>query len=96
AGSGGVYAEILRDTAVALAPVSASEADAMLRSLRAAPLLTGARGRAPLAIEQAARALAALSRLAAAHPDLSEIEINPLLVTPDAAIALDARCVPAG
>lgn len=94
-GSGGVYAEILRDTAVALAPVSTSEADAMLRSLRAGPLLTGARGRAPLAIARAAAALSALSKLAAAHPELAEIEINPLLVTTDAALALDARCVPA-
>jgi acyl-CoA synthetase (NDP forming) len=91
AGSGGVHAEILRDIAVALAPITESEAEAMLRSLRAAPLLDGARGRPPLAVESAAAALAALSRVAAAHPELSELEINPLLVTPAEAIALDAR-----
>ena len=48
AGSGGLYAEILRDTAVRLAPVTEAEAEAMLRALRIAPLLTGARGRPPL------------------------------------------------
>jgi acetate---CoA ligase (ADP-forming) len=93
AGSGGVYAEILRDTAVRLAPVTEDEAAAMLRSLRVAPLLTGARGRPPLDLGAAAGALAALSRVAAAHPELAELEINPLLVTRAEAIALDARFI---
>jgi acetate---CoA ligase (ADP-forming) len=93
AGAGGLDAEILRDTAVRLAPVDEAEAEAMLRSLRVAPLLTGARGRPPLCIGAAARALAALSRVAAAHPELPELEINPLLVTPAEAVALDARFI---
>ena len=93
AGSGGLYAEILRDTAVRLAPVTDTEAEAMLRSLRIAPLLTGARGRPPLDIAAAARALSALSAVAAAHPELSELEVNPLLVTRTEAIALDARFI---
>ncbi|HTU94405.1 MAG TPA: acetate--CoA ligase family protein [Solirubrobacteraceae bacterium] len=93
AGSGGLYAEILRDTAVRLAPVTEDEAEAMLRALRIAPLLTGARGRPPLDLGAAAGALAALSRVAAAHPEIAELEINPLLVTRDAAIALDARFI---
>jgi hypothetical protein len=93
AGCGGVYAEILRDTAVALAPVTAAHAETMLRSLRAAPLLLGARGRPRLDVRAAAEALAALSRVAAAHPELRELEINPLLVMPTGALALDARVV---
>jgi acetate---CoA ligase (ADP-forming) len=93
AGSGGLYAEILRDTAVRLAPVTGAEAEVMLRALRIAPLLTGARGRPPLDIAAAAGALAALSRVAAAHPELAELEINPLLVTRSEAIALDARFI---
>jgi acyl-CoA synthetase (NDP forming) len=93
AGSGGLYAEILRDTAVRLAPVIEAEAEAMLRALRIAPLLTGARGRPALDIAAAATALAALSRVAAAHPELAELEINPLLVTRTEAIALDARFI---
>jgi hypothetical protein len=66
----------------------------MLRSLRARPLLEGHRGKPPIALDRAATALAALSRVAAAHPELAELEINPLLVTPDGALALDARLVP--
>ncbi|MGZ4194337.1 MAG: acetate--CoA ligase family protein [Solirubrobacteraceae bacterium] len=93
AGAGGLYAEILRDTAVCLAPVDEAQAETMLHALRVAPLLTGARGRPPLDIPAAAAALSALSRVAAAHPELSELEINPLLVTPAEAIALDARFI---
>jgi len=93
AGSGGLYAEILRDTALRLAPVTEPEAEAMLRALRIAPLLIGARRRPPLDLAAAAAALAALSRVAAAHPELAELEINPLLVTRSEAIALDARFI---
>ncbi|MEZ0292389.1 MAG: acetate--CoA ligase family protein, partial [Solirubrobacteraceae bacterium] len=55
------------------------------------PLLTGARGRPPLDLRAAAAALAALSRVAAAHPELAALEINPLLVLPEGALGLDAR-----
>jgi acetate---CoA ligase (ADP-forming) len=92
-GLGGVYAELLRDTAVALAPVAAADAERLLRSLSGAPLLLGARGRRPLDVAAAARAAAALSEVAAAHPEIDEIEINPLLVTAEGALGLDARIV---
>ena len=65
-GLGGIHAELLDDVAVALAPVGEAEAERLVRSLRGAPLLTGARGRAPLDVGAAARAVAALSRAAAA------------------------------
>ena len=93
AGAGGVYAEVLGDTAVALAPIDPEQARAMIASLRFAPLLDGARGRPPLDLGAAAAALAALSRVAAAHPELAELEVNPLLVLPAGALALDARAV---
>jgi acyl-CoA synthetase (NDP forming) len=93
AGLGGLYAEVLRDVAVALAPVEVDEAAEMLGSLRAAPLLLGARGRPALDLTAAARALAALSRVAAERPEIAELEINPLLVTATGAIGLDARLV---
>lgn len=92
-GAGGLYAEVLRDVAVALAPVGAEEAEELFRSLRAAPLLAGARGRPALDVTAAARAASALSRVAAERPEIAELEINPLLVTPDGALGLDARVV---
>ena len=91
AGLGGLYTEILHDAAVALAPVDEQRARALILSLRAAPLLQGARGRPPLDVGAAAAALAALSRVAAEHPEIAAIEVNPLLVLPDGALGLDAR-----
>jgi acyl-CoA synthetase (NDP forming) len=90
-GIGGIYAELLKDTAVALAPVDAPQAEELVRSLRGAAILEGARGRPPVDVPAAAEAVAALSRLAASRPDLAEIEINPLLVTSSGALVLDAR-----
>jgi hypothetical protein len=89
-----VYAEIFEDVAVALAPVDADGAHRLLVSLRGAALLTGARGRPGVDIAAAAEATAALSWLGATCHDFDELEINPLLVTPAGALALDARVVP--
>jgi acetate---CoA ligase (ADP-forming) len=93
AGLGGVYTEVMRDVAVSLAPVTDAQANAMLRSLKAFPLLDGARGRPALDVAAAASALSALSRVAAEHPEIGELEVNPLLVLPDGAVGLDARMI---
>lgn len=82
-GLGGIFAEIIQDVAVWPAPVDEAEvmAMAMLRSLKACPVLDGARGRARADLPAAPRAIAALSRFAAAHADeIAEIDINPLLL----------------
>ena len=92
-GLGGIHAELLRDVVVALAPAGADEMEALILSLRGAGILTGARGRPRLDVRAAAEAAAALSRVAAAHPEIAEIEVNPLLVTPTGALGLDARIV---
>ena len=92
-GAGGLYAEIVKDVAVALAPVTEAAAEALFRSLRVSPLLDGARGRPAVDVPAAARAAAVLSRVAAEHPEIAEIEINPLLALPDGALGLDARIV---
>jgi acyl-CoA synthetase (NDP forming) len=90
-GLGGIMAEVLRDTAVALAPAPADLVEELLLGLRGAALLTGARGRPPLAVRAAADTCAAISRVAAEHPELTDLEVNPLLVTATEAIGLDAR-----
>jgi acetate---CoA ligase (ADP-forming) len=92
-GAGGVYAELMNDVAVALAPVTEAQAEVMIRSLRIAPVLMGIRGGRPLDVAAAARATAALSRVAAAHTAIDQVEVNPLLVLPTGALALDARVV---
>ena len=96
-GLGGVFAEIFQDTALRMAPVTAAEAHAMLRELKAFPLLDGARGRPRADTGALCEAIAALSRFAVRHaPDVAEIDINPLLVRPEGqgAVALYAPLVP--
>ncbi|KRR15860.1 6-carboxyhexanoate--CoA ligase [Bradyrhizobium jicamae] len=96
-GLGGIFAEIVQDTAVQMAPVSETQAMAMLTSLRAFAVLNGARGRRRADLAAAARAIAALSRFAVAHAEsVSEIDINPLLLKAEGegAVALDALLVP--
>jgi acyl-CoA synthetase (NDP forming) len=92
-GAGGIYSELLSDTAVALAPIDEATAEQLLRSLRCAPLLDGTRGRPPLDVRSAGAAIAALSRFAAAHPELAELEVNPLLVRREGVVGLDARLI---
>jgi acyl-CoA synthetase (NDP forming) len=95
-GVGGVFAEILADTAVALAPIDEDRAEQLVRELRAAPLLLGARGRRAADLAAFARAVGAISQVVASHPDLAELDVNPLVVSPSGAVALDARIVPKG
>ncbi|WP_308295848.1 acetate--CoA ligase family protein [Streptomyces sp. ISL-96] len=92
-GIGGVTAELLAVTAVALAPLTPGRARELLLSLRHARLLTGWRGSPPVHLDAAAAALCALARAGAEHPELSALEVNPLLVHPGGAIALDAHGV---
>ncbi len=92
-GLGGVLAEALHDVAFTLAPVPADRALHLLRGLRTAVLLDGVRGRPPVDVEAAAAAIEAITAFAAAHPEIAEIEVNPLLVRPDGALALDSRAV---
>ena len=92
-GMGGIYADLLQDLAVALAPVSQAVAEQLIRSLRGAKLLLGGRGRPPLDVAAAAHIAVLLSQLAAGRPDIAEIEINPVLVGREGVVALDARVV---
>jgi acyl-CoA synthetase (NDP forming) len=83
AGLGGVFAEVLKDVSFRLAPITRSEADAMLRELRGFALLDGARGRPKADVAAATDALMRLSALAVDLRDsLAELDINPLTVLP--------------
>ncbi|MGY2049667.1 acetate--CoA ligase family protein [Methylobacterium sp. JK268] len=90
-GLGGVFVEVMRDVVVRRCPFGEDVAEAMIRSIRAAPLLLGARGRPPCDVPALARMLSRLSVLAAqAGPRLAAIDLNPVLALPDGAYAADA------
>ncbi|MFI8993824.1 acetate--CoA ligase family protein [Streptomyces sp. NPDC053542] len=96
AGLGGITTEVLRDITFALAPLVPAQAKDLLLRLGAARLLHGVRGRPAVDLDALAEAVAAIATLAAAHPEIAELEVNPLLATPDGCLGLDARIVLAG
>ncbi|MEZ5797726.1 MAG: acetate--CoA ligase family protein [Paracoccaceae bacterium] len=94
---GGTLVEMFDERACARAPFGPVEAEAMIRRLRIARLIDGARGEARRDMAAAANALAAFSRACAAlSGSVAEIDVNPVVVTETAAIAVDALIVPAG
>jgi len=98
-GLGGVTTELFRDVIYRPAPVSATEAIAMLAELKAAPLLNGFRGATKADISAASQLISQVSVLAAQHArEISEIEINPVLVHPEGqgVTIVDALVVPGG
>ncbi|KMO43186.1 CoA-binding protein [Methylobacterium tarhaniae] len=96
-GLGGVLVEILRDTALALAPVGRAEAEAMLRDLKGAALLDGFRGAPAVDVSRLAEIVCRFSELAADADDVvAEMEINPLICTADRIVAADALIVKGG
>ncbi|HEX7346864.1 MAG TPA: acetate--CoA ligase family protein [Candidatus Limnocylindrales bacterium] len=92
-GLGGVLAEVLDDVAIRLAPVTREVALDMLRGLRGARVLDGARGRPPVDREALADLIVGLAAFAADRPDVLEIDLNPVIATTDAAVAVDALVV---
>lgn len=96
-GLGGVFVEILKDTAFRVCPIDRQDAEEMIEGLRGAPLLRGARGSAPANLSCIVAALLAVGGekglLVEFEREISELDINPLIVSPDGAIACDARIV---
>jgi acetyl coenzyme A synthetase (ADP forming)-like protein len=90
-GLGGIFVEVLEDTSVRVAPVSEREADEMVDELDSAPLLRGARGRPPADEAAVTDAVQRLSQLVTDFPAILELDVNPLLATPDGVQALDVR-----
>ncbi len=89
-GFGGVTAELLGDTVTLVAPVTGNEIRQGLRRLRLWPLLDGYRGRPRVDLAAVIAATLALQALLASDPAVEEIEINPLMVRADGAVAADA------
>ncbi len=90
-GLGGVATDVLDDHAARLAPLTTSDADNMIHSIRAAPLLLGHRGQPPADIVGLRDALLRVSRLADDLPEVTELDLNPVIARADGVTAVDAR-----
>ena len=92
-GLGGIYVETVRDVVFRVPPITDLEAQEMIQQIRGIGLLRGVRGEAAVDFDALAEILQRFSQLAEDLPEIAEIEINPLLVFPDARDfrAVDAR-----
>ncbi|CAN5819289.1 acetate--CoA ligase family protein [soil metagenome] len=90
-GLGGVLVEVLRDVTFRLAPATDDDASAMLESVRGSEILDGVRGGAGVDKTALAGIIRSVGQLVSDHPAISEVDLNPVLASPDGAIAVDAR-----
>jgi len=96
-GLGGIFVEVFNDVAFRICPITERDAREMIEELRAAPLFHGVRGREPVAIDAIVHTLVTLGGESGLFlrcvTEIAEIDINPLIVTRDRAVAADARFV---
>lgn len=90
-GAGGTAAELLGDVGVRITPLTDVDASELVRSLRTFPLLDGYRGAPRLAVAGVEDVLLRVSAMVDAHPEIAELDLNPLIVAPDAVYVSDAR-----
>lgn len=90
-GLGGIFVEVLKDISSGLAPLTYSEAYSMIHSLRAYKIIKGTRGQAGVNENIFAEIIVRLSTLLRFATEIKEMDINPLLGTPDSVVAVDAR-----
>ncbi|GIH28226.1 acyl-CoA synthetase [Acrocarpospora phusangensis] len=90
-GLGGVLVEVLKDVTFRLAPVSGDDALGMLDDIKAAEVLRGARGAEPADRDALAAMIERVAALVADHPEIAEVDLNPVFAGPDGAVAADVR-----
>ncbi len=94
-GLGGIYVELLKDVAFRVAPFSRAETLAMIGETHAGKLLAGLRGQPPADVDAVAGVIERVAQLALDHPQMEEIDVNPLMVyaAGQGALAVDVRMV---
>ena len=90
-GAGGTSAELIKDVAVAITPISDRDAGEMIRSLKTFPLLDGYRGAPPCDVAAIEDVLLRVSAMVQARPEIAELDCNPLIASPQGAVIVDAR-----
>jgi acetyl coenzyme A synthetase (ADP forming)-like protein len=90
-GAGGTRAELHRDVAVRICPLNADDPGEMLRALEIYPLLTGFRGESPVDLGSLEELLLRVSAMVDSHPEIVEMDLNPVIAGPEGAVAVDAR-----
>jgi acetyl-CoA synthetase (ADP-forming) len=92
-GLGGVFVEVLKDVTFRIAPITEDEAAEMISEVKAYPLLKGYRNTPPADLKAITKILVNTSRLVTEHPEIKELDINPIMVYEKGAKAVDARII---
>ena len=92
-GLGGIFVEVLKDVTFKIAPISIDEAKEMITSLKAAALLKGYRNTPPVDIDALAQIIVNVSTLLTEHPEIAELDLNPVLAYTKGAKTVDARII---
>ncbi|MFN3974623.1 MAG: acetate--CoA ligase family protein [Dehalococcoidia bacterium] len=92
-GLGGIFVEVLKDVAFRLTPLTPRDAHQMIREIRGFPLLEGRRGQPPADLDALEQALLGLSAFLEQHPEVKEVDLNPVFAYPKGCLAVDARVV---
>lgn len=92
-GMGGIFVELFRDTSMRLTPVTTDEATQMIMELSASKLLMGFRGQEAGNIDAFAELLVQASKLLADNPEINELDFNPVKISKEGAVVLDARII---
>lgn len=92
-GLGGIWVEIMKDVSLRIAPLSKKDAAEMIREIKGYPLLSGYRGQEPVDISKLEEFILKLSSFAEQHPEVQEIDLNPIYAYSDDAVAVDARII---
>ncbi len=92
-GLGGIYVEVLKDVSFRVVPVTETDVTEMIQEIRTYAILKGARGESPVDMDAIVEALLRLNHLVQLIPEIHELDINPLVVRAEGAVALDARII---
>ena len=92
-GLGGIMVEVLKDVSFRLVPLSDKDAGQMIKEIKGHPILEGVRGQPPADIAALKSAIVKVSEFVAQHPEVRELDLNPMFAYPDGALAVDARIV---
>ena len=85
--------EVLQDVAFRIVPLEARDARQIVREIRGYPVLEGVRGQAGADLDALEAMIIQVSEFANEHPEVAELDLNPVFAYPDGAIAVDARVV---
>nr|MDO8082210.1 acetate--CoA ligase family protein [Candidatus Freyarchaeota archaeon] len=92
-GLGGIFVEVLKDVSFRVAPITRYDAEEMIQEIKGYPILKGVRGQKPVDFEAIISILLNVSKLVMEHPEINEMDLNPIITYPDGAKTVDARII---